>query len=195
MIDIDRWPALIYTNYRSGSTELGIQLAKNHGVKFYSEPYGRKNAEGYDVEKLADFIRSYYTEEKYIVKFMPDQLRGMKEYQQLFKGNCFKIRLQRSSELDQIVSFYIAMQTLNWRQVNPQDTYTVPIDDLVIKNSIGIVIGNNNMLKYSSVKFDLDLDYEEIKTLYPDSSTKTTQPENIEEIREAVNNHYTTIRK
>jgi hypothetical protein len=189
MIDIDRWPAIIFTNYRSGSTEFGYQLANKYQVDYFPEPSGRKNLNGYDVDLLDSFLKSYNSG-KFILKFMPDQLKGMPEYQALYNSDCFKIKLTRKSEFNQIVSFYIAVKTGNWGQTNQIDQYSVDIDKTIIKHSIDIIVSNNNILKYSSVKFDQELEYENLDFEASKHNYKTTPPSNIDDIRIAVQEQY-----
>jgi hypothetical protein len=189
MINIDRWPAIIFTNYRSGSTEFGYQLAKKYQVEYFSEPFGKKNLNGYDIDLLDSFLQSY-NGNKFILKFMPDQLKGMPEYQALYKSDCFKIKLTRKSEFDQIVSFYIAVKTGNWEQTAQVDQYSVDIDKSIIKQSIDIIVSNNNILKFTSAKFDQELEYENLTFERSEHNYKTTLPLNIDDIRLAVQEQY-----
>jgi hypothetical protein len=195
MINIDRWPAIIFTNYRSGSTEFGYQLAKKYDVAYFSEPSGKKNLNGYDVDLLDSFLHSYNNGNKFILKFMPDQLKGMPEYQSLYKGDCFKIKLTRKSEFDQIVSFYIAVKTNSWSQTKEITDYTVDIDPITIKHSIDIIVSNNNILKFSSIKFDQELEYENLKFEPSKHNYKTTPPLNIDDIRSAIQQQYKKLNK
>lgn len=187
---IDRWPVIIFTNYRSGSTEFGHQLAAQNKVEYFPEPFGKKNINGYDVELLDKFLESYNCGNKFILKFMPDQLPGMPEYRALYKGDCFKIKLTRKSEFDQIVSFYVALKTGRWGQTEQIDQYSVEIDKTIIRHSIDIIRSNNNFLKFSSVKFDQELEYENLEFTPTKHNYKTTPPSNIDDIRLAVREQY-----
>ena len=185
-IEITRWPVLLYANYRTGSNVLGSELAIKYKAKWYPEPI--RNAERYK-----NFIEHYHSDDtRYIVKFMPDQTNQIVETAELFNSDCFKIKLTRKNEFDQIVSHYIASMRDQWVQSSPSvSNYSVDLDYTVLENVIQVIQSNNRLLDEEDNKFDVSLCYEDLN--FTDNSTllhKITPPDNIELLRKIIRRYY-----
>ena len=181
-----KWPIVILTNYRTGSNTLGYALAEQYSAKYFEEP-------SQDPTRLVDFKQFYYErgqDQKYIIKFMIDQLDDLDVYQELLATDCHKIRLLRLNEVEQCVSYYVAMRRQLWKQETPviDAPYSVDINLRTMSWTTCAILQNNADLRASELKFDEDLIYEELSLPKEPRFFKTTQPENIDEIRASVAN-------
>ena len=187
---------MILANVRTGSTALGYQLQQQYeslNVKYFPEPFG--DPSDYTIDRSADiqqFVQAFNSNNPYyIVKFMPWQMQGIKEYQALYNGDCFKIKITRESEFNQIVSFYIGQMTGIFSQDNKlRDQYSVDINPYVIKKIIRFIKDNNTFLKYCSPTFDAECTYERLNLNDQSKTYKTTQPLNITEVEQAIKEIY-----
>lgn len=181
--EVTRWPVLLYANYRTGSNLLGKHLAKFYNVAWHNEPVR-------STQRLDEFLKSYYSQEKYIVKVMPDQIELIKETQDLLNSNCFKIRLLRKNEFEQVVSYYIALINNKWVQTNAVvSDYAVPLDYDTLDKAIDIIKNNNRLLENSSINFDLTLYYEDLN-FENDLLYKITPPTNIDILKKVIKRVY-----
>ncbi len=179
-----KWPIVILTNYRTGSNTLGYALEEQYSAKYFEEP-------SQDSTRLIDFKQFYYSrsaDKKYIIKFMIDQLDDLDIYRELLGTDCHKIRLTRTNELEQCVSYYVATKRQLWKQEIPQldQPYTIDEELRTMTWTTHAIIENNKALRQIDLKFDEELVYEELDLLTGPRFFKTTPPKNIEEIRTAV---------
>lgn len=188
-IEISRWPVVIYANYRSGSNVLGKSLAAEYNAKWYPEPIR-------DTTRYTSFLNHYYSEDKkYIVKFMPDQKDQIKETKDIFNSDCFKIRLIRKDEFEQIVSYYIASCRDQWVQNTPTvGEYSLGIDYKILEFVIETIKNNNKKLYEDQTVFDHTLFYEDLDFENNASHIfKTTPPKNIDSLRSIIKRIYDHI--
>jgi len=181
-MQINKFPILIYANYRTGSSPLLSALAIKYGLERYSEPH-------YDIDKLSKLKQDWQTS-NYVVKFMPDQIADYPIYQKILASDCYKIRLTRENKIDQIASFYIASYTDRWH-TDPDvvvEDYEVDIDTAILDNAVRTIRYNDKLLAESTVKFDLDTTYEQLG-YFEELGPKTHQPTNLDELRRAILNH------
>jgi hypothetical protein len=179
MITITKWPIVIYSNYRTGSTALGFWLAQQNNCKYFNEPFYRK-------EVLEEFMKQYHSgDKKYIIKFMGDHVFEDSLYKDLLEMDAFKIRLYRENKVEQIASYYVSAVTKRWR-TTIEDTiedYDLPLDIPMLKESIRRITYNDYLLDTSTVKFDLSCNYESLGFLDDIHLTLTKQPSNIKTIQ------------
>jgi hypothetical protein len=182
-IEITRWPVLLYANYRTGSNLLGKNLAKLCNAAWHNEPVR-------STQRLEEFLKSYYSQEKYIVKAMPDQIELIKETHDLLSSDCFKIRLLRKNEFEQVVSYYIALISDKWVQTDAVvSEYNIPLDYETLNKAISIIKTNNRLLENSTIKFDLTLYYEDLD-FENDLLYKITPPTNIDILKKIIKRVY-----
>ena len=184
MNEITKWPVVILTNYRTGSSVLGHMLGQRYGVPYFEEPAQH----GGEVDYFIEFVEGY-TSDKYVVKFMIDQIQDCHIYQQLLDSECFKIRLMRDDELNQCVSYYIAMNRQVWDQKVEviENPYEVEVDVRAMTWAATAIHQNNLDLIDSLIKFDLDYKYEELDLSANGIHYKTTPPTNLEAVRTEMN--------
>lgn len=188
---ITRWPVLIVSNYRSGSTALLGSLENNPVYSVYGEPRIIPGAIRTD-----KFLQKYHKGEKnYIVKTIIDQIPDMPELQYLLNSDCFKIRLIRDNLVDQVTSYYVSLKTEVWNIESEIDNLsrTVEIDDRIIHFAIETICKNEIDLRNLNIKFDLELVYEDLGTMYNIATgqlkfIRLIPPENINEIKKHIRN-------
>jgi len=185
-INVTRWPVFILGNYRSGSNLLGRHIAHCYNAKWLNEPTrgGR----------LADFLEFYKTGNKhFVLKVMPDQLGLLKEVDETFASDCFKIKIQRKNTIDQIVSHYISTKTNTWVQrTKNTEPYSVECIDYKILNWVANVIDiNNKYLDTTDTNFDYSLFYEDLDISGEEIDFyKISKPTNFEEIYKEIQKWY-----
>ena len=175
---INRLPVVIVANYRTGSSELGQQLAKQHNVPWIPEPYHFPEHQA----RLTDY---YHNNKNYVAKFIVDQLPHLSIHQQVLETSCFKIRLTRDNKLEQLVSYYIATQSNTWRQTKPTiPEYQVDINAQVMQDLATTLYNNDKLLSESDIEFDITCSYESLKLDQIKQTTlfKTTRPNNINQV-------------
>jgi hypothetical protein len=178
MIDIPRWPVVIYANYRTGSSALGYSLADHYKCKFYDDPIYRKPV-------FDEFIEHYHSgNTQYVIKFMGDHVLEDDLYNNLLAMDAFKIRLYRENKIEQIASYYVSAVTKRWRTTvedNVED-YNLPLDIPMLKESIRRITYNDQLLDESTANFDLTCYYESFGFLNDIHLALTKQPLNINTI-------------
>ena len=193
-IGINKWPVIIVANYRSGSTVYATHLANLYGVPYYLEPWHTKQNRGKHwgphVNGLKkDFYNHYHSNDnRYILKFMPDQINKLNPYDKLLKSNCYKIKLYREDEIASIVSQYISiMRRKYWTTSNEiTKNYSLEINDDVIIRSIFSTTRNNFWINELNVDYDKVITYESLGTITTTDYVKTYMPDNIVDIRNRV---------
>ena len=200
-IEITRWPAIIIANYRTGSTVYATHLAKQHNVQYYLEPWHqlelRGDTWGPHVNGTKQNFYDHYhsSDNKYILKFMPEQISKFTPYAMLFKSICFKIKLYRENEIDNILSHYVAKIRKKW-WANPNETfenYTIAVDDLQIDKSIFCITQNNFWLDSLNVEYDEIITYESLGMIPANDYVKTHMPDNLEDIRKRITEIYNNL--
>lgn len=200
-IKITQWPAIIVANYRTGSTVYATHLAKQHDVPYYLEPWHRPDLRGDSwgphVNGMKQNFYDHYRsgDKKYILKFMPDQINKFTPYAGLLKSNCFKIKLYRENEIDNIISNYVALLRKKWwSQSNDTfENYTLDIDDSRINRSIHNITQNNFWLHSLNIEYDEIITYESLGMIPSDDYVKTHMPDNLEDIRKRITEIYNNL--
>lgn len=154
--NIEKFPIIILSSPRTGSTVLGDYLSKKYNIAFFCEPD--------ESEKLADLLNN--TKEEYILKF---HAKNLKKYpsqiiSKIFKNDCFLIRIRRRNLVSQIASNYVSLKRGRWNYKS--DTVIEPesmkIDTDLVDISIQTVKIYNQYLETLVVTYDMDLYYEDI---------------------------------
>lgn len=148
--NIEKFPIIILSSPRTGSTSLGDFLSKKYNIVYYCEPNG-------------NFLP---IKEEYILKF---HARDLKKYpsqiiSKIFKNDCFLIRIRRRNLVSQIASNYVSLKRGRWNYKS--DTVLEPesmeIDNDLVDISIKTVKIYNQHLETLIVNYDMDLYYEDI---------------------------------
>ena len=184
MIDINvtKWPVIIYSNYRTGSTALGHYLSKKYNTPYFNEPFYRPNV-------MDEFLKVYNSgDSHYIIKFMADHIHEDDLYNQLLALDAYKIRLYRANKVEQITSYYVASMTKRWRtyQHDNVDDYMLPFDKDMMLESFRRIIYNDQLLDEANIDFDLTTDYESLGYLDDADLVLTKQPKNFDQLKQIV---------
>jgi hypothetical protein len=187
MIDIDRWPCIIISSQRTGSSALTKSLAKKYNVPYYIESFEQK----YRAEELLKIYNS--SDIKFILKFMIDRIGYHKVYNQLaHRDDVFKIQLYRQDTVAQIASMYVAMKTGNWfnNQLhenvnNDMLHYDISINNLEILKAAKLIIKNNNAFKLNRYKCNTTVNYESLGIMDENIWKRTHLPINYNDVIQA----------
>jgi LPS sulfotransferase NodH len=185
MLNIPRWPVVIVGSPRTGSNVLTDTIAKQYGAKYFFEP-------GKNAERLAEFVEySQGQDRRYVVKIFMAQTLGTDVYRDIFAQDYYRIKLSRRNELDQVLSFYIALMTNVWDETaRTSPKYIVPINPERIQYSIDQVQLNNRMLAELDIEYDLELIYEDLGIVDNTEFVKVVPPVNYDRVRLAVESAY-----
>lgn len=169
---ITRWPALILANYRTGSSPLCQGLALENSVTAFVEP-------SITTERTEEFLKSYTSTNRYIVKFMPDQVEQFTPYQELLASDCYKIKLTRKDKVSQIASYYIASVRDKWWTTKTEESknYFVPIMKDKISQCIQHIQQVDLMLA-SFENYDTEMYYEDIGIIEDIDRVHSHRPSN-----------------
>jgi hypothetical protein len=197
VIDIFKWPCVILSSQRTGSSALVKLLANQYNVPYYIEPFEQK----YRSEEFLQIYKNLGT--KFILKCMIDRVSYHKAYNELiYRSDVFKIRLYRQNTVAQVASMYVAIQTGNWFGNQLHGTavdvdmthYKVPINNIEILRSAKLIIKNNNLFKLNRYKCDLTVSYESLGIVDENIWKRTCLPINYNDVIQATHNVLTQQR-
>lgn len=180
---IEHWPTIILANYRTGSSALALKLSLENSVPSFVEPHINN-------ERRAAFFSAYKKIDRYIVKFMPDQVDIFDPYRELLNSQCYVIKLKRKDIVNQIASFYIAsVRDKWWTKDNDIETnYFIPIKLDLIKSSIERILTTEELLNnYNSV--DQTVYYEDMGIFDSIDRKPSLKPMNMDRLLEVIRNH------
>lgn len=175
-------PIIILANYRTGSSALCWSIGELNKIESFREPVTAFR------NTSSEFLKQYYKNNNYVLKFMADQINLFKPYQELLKSDCFKIKLTRENKLDQITSCYIASVRNIWGTLDSdiKQPYVIPIYKDRIKDVIRSLRHVDDILDTIDIKFDMELTYEQLGTINHTNRVKTHQPTNIKKIKKSI---------
>ena len=185
MIEITKWPVLIFSNYRTGSTVLGDFFVARYGCDYLDEPIN-SNPGISDEEKYK--ILHEYHDCRCVIKFMGDHTIRDSFYKDLLEINAFKIKLYRTNKIDQITSFYISQITNRWFRSKNEiiEDYEVLINLDILIRSVDFILYNDSILDNSLVNFDIITNYESLGFIDNVDSSLTKSPNNIDYLKELI---------
>jgi hypothetical protein len=192
MFNISKFPVLIISNYRTGSSALSDWIGRNYTIPSIGEPIHWPDK----MLALTSMIKNNNLQ--FCCKFHIDQIQPGDIHSQLLEMNSYKIKITRNDLVAQITSYYIASVRNIWKQDTANiPTYVLPVDLELISRLTKIIIDNNEKLNNSNIDFDLEIRHEDLNFTLP-LRFKTTPPANINEITSAVtlsiNNVLTLLR-
>ena len=181
MIDlkITKLPIIILGTARTGSSVLTNHLAlKYPKLKVWSEP-------DLDPETLSNFIEYAKSKDDYIIKILVGSLQQYPIWfirLKLLGKACHLIKIKRSSLIEQLASYYIALDRDIWHYYIPEfnkwkDSITpINIDKEIIKYIINVI--KTDIEKLEPFLCDETIFYEDIKDQLFASDLKTPKPIN-----------------
>jgi len=195
MINIPKWPAVMFTSYRTGSTALCQRLVKdNCGTVFYNEPAYHGGIE------MDEFTKNFDTT-NYLVKVMGDTIiepswsvpqHPKYMIDKMMSDSFYKIKLCRKNEIKQIASYYLARSRRQWGYYgieadNPEYLKPIEINLVLLKRAIVIIKYNNKVI--SKLITDITLYYEDISE-FEKTSRVTPKPSNYNELINVITHFY-----
>jgi len=187
--EIDKKPIVLLANYRTGSSGFVTNLAVKFFRLRFSEPHvSKKNIDDLTTAHLQGVTQ-------FVLKCMPDQLSKYKIYQDILNTKCYTIKLTREDKIAQIASYYIASTTNIWNIWSTStptnfDTYVVDIDLSVIKNSMNIILSNDELFSKCNIQFDMELTYESIESTLVNRTLKIKPPDNLDLLKRIIQDMY-----
>lgn len=179
-MNITKFPVLITSPARCGSTALLRKIAVDYNLVEFSEPSESKNP-----RLLWYFNQLYYREKR---KDLAIKIMSISFDHYNFKlDDFFTIRLKRKNIIEQCASYYLARARKKWHYtVNDcVDQDTILIDNDEIKISIDHMIYGNNKNNSLNYNFDLDVYYEDLDLSNPDL-VKNPKPKNYQELLDII---------
>lgn len=197
MIVIEKFPVVLFANFRTGSTVLGNYLANKYDLTYFAEParpaVPHPSLGVHHNGVNLNFYNFYHhsNSNRFLVKFMPQQINALNPYKDLLFGNSFKIKLTRQNKIDQIASLYISKKQKKFAQfVNSSNVneYSVEIDHSMLISSINTITNQNFMLEHLNITYDYECTYESLGYIPDQVYEKTIYPVNYSEIKDQICN-------
>lgn len=173
---------LILSSPRTGSTMLGEYVktcSVYPGARYFIEP-------SY-TGKLEEFQKYFAISKLFVLKAHYSHLDqyGTDIVEYLLK-HAFLIRIRRRDIVKQIASFYIAQaRQFKWHFTQPEELAMndiVPIKHNNLASTVEEIFEFNNAIDSSTIKFDLDLYYEDLPKIQNTKYFLTPQPQNYQEL-------------
>lgn len=190
-------PIVVIANYRTLSTPLTTCIARINKIRMFSEPAWDNTRTMNSKNSFQNFYKK--NKKNFVIKIMVDQLQDLPEYQKILNDpRSFKIKLNRKDIFATVTSFYISMITDRWyeHRLDTVKSYSVPIDESMIKTHIDRIATNYDLLENLPFKTNLELYSEDLSDtleMIDQHQKKTTQPENYLEIYQVVKDIYKQI--
>lgn len=177
MHNINKFPIIIVSSPRTGSTILAEYLAKRYNLKLFSEPDANKS--------ITDEFYSYIQNKNknFVLKF---HARNFNFFQDLdIFANSYLISIQRKNLVEQIASHYTALSRQIWiyNKENKIINSSIPINFFEVMNNSEVIMSANKALAELSLNFDAKLFYENLDlSEYSQKSdfVPTPKPDNYE---------------
>jgi hypothetical protein len=199
MIDIKKFPIIIISSPRTGSTPLAFEFKNRYNVKLFNELFTRtvsaanQNIHLDDQLNLLSFIEN--NNNNFILKFHVKELyKYPKDILKMIENHqCTLIRIRRRDIVSQIASFYIETKRDIWgyykkynktKRIDEFINSEIPINFTLIE-CIGTIIDINDTLDKLTFSFDNDIWYEDL--IFKDETFITTpKPKNYNLIKETI---------
>jgi len=204
MFNINKFPIVIISTRRSGSTPLLYELAKKYNIKLFNEIFSthsdRDKVEDIDREQVKLLSMLEDNDNNFIIKIHLDDLKSYPEkIINLIKNHtCFLIRLRRKNIVNQITSKYIQLtRNINGYYNNQEademiktwSSIKMPILPIYIGNCVKDVINSCDELNNAEYEFDKDIWYEDL--VFDDKTFITTpKPINYDEIQNEIKRYF-----
>lgn len=180
--EITKFPILIISTPRSGSTVLAATIGEKYGLRVFLEPH---------ISSYDEFVEYAKDNKDYVVKI---HSRDIGKYsksilQELFSDSSFKINIERRDRDRQIASAIIAHTRDVWAytknshiEINNRIHFTENFIDLNINYFKKCYKATDDL----HLNFDLVINYEDLGHITQSNYIKTPQPHNYEELLFAI---------
>lgn len=172
----DKFPIVIIASPRTGSSALAKFISNEYNLIRFEEPFMRINdflslskkkqhACLNDRKQLSTYLKE--SNYNFILKLIVHEITTFSPYQDLFKKDCFKIKLTRNCVHKQIASAYIAKCIKKNHTYDDEiiDDYVIKINNLELIDTIEFITNANFVVNNLNISYDLDLKYEDFGVL------------------------------
>lgn len=191
-VNITRWPCVIISNWRVGSTGLLFHIADQYSkiTQAYSEPLIKVNG-NFRNPSLRYFLLKSKNLEQILVKFHGWQLLTdpSAPYVKLLEADTFKIKISRRNIIDQITSYYISLKSkFTYDKGLTHSRPEISVNELEIYKCVDRIVRSNIIVDKLKVRYDLELFFEDVIPLENSviHDARKFSPANRSEIRHAV---------
>jgi hypothetical protein len=197
MINITKFPVVIFTSPRTGSTAFAHYLKKQNPTKqYFIEPI-------LDQNQMIEFTRVFNSTNDYIIKVMGEtivkpnwEVPQHPQYMidKMLSAETYKIKLYRRNVIEQVASYYIG-SIRNYWEYNEDNVLNFNVNDNIkidlpkIQRAIRIIKYNNEVIDI--IKADITLYYEDIN-YFDNRTVLTPKPHNYAELLRVVEHFYPT---
>ena len=200
MIDnIDKFPIIILSSPRTGSTVLAEILSKKFPtLELFSEPDSHRKKLGAR-DSMDGFSNYSNGSNQYILKC---HLINLSKYppnliEKIINHEAFLIKIKRKSIIDQMVSTYIELVRKMWYYdmvtFEKYKDEKIPIESAIIEDAVKIIKEANESFNKIQIEYDLEIYYEDLVNIINDNykirSNIAPKPINRNEIYEAIEHH------
>jgi len=194
-IVIPKWPVVIFTSPRTGSTAFAHYLKKQNPTKqYFNEPV-------LDQTQMTEFTNVFNSTDDYIIKVMGEtivkpnwEVPQHPEYmiKKMLSAGTYKIKLYRRDVIEQVASCYVA-SIRNYWEYNEDNVLNFNVNDNIeidlakVRRAIRIIKHNNEVI--DNIEADTTLYYEDISD-FDDQFKLTPKPYNYAELISIVKHFY-----
>ena len=178
---IDKFPVIIVSTPRTGSTALQQVICKHHGLDGFNEAH-------WEPDYFKYFLEYQRQNTKFCLKVHSCDLYNFADTINLFgHENIYWISLRRRDIVDQIASFYLARKRDKWFNYgnDEYEDYVIDIDKKDLSDTIFATLKYKNCFNDLNFKFDMDLYYEDLE-LGDADTILTDYPENYNELKDLI---------
>jgi hypothetical protein len=196
-MEVIKFPIVIISSPRSGSTPLAFELKNKHNVELFNEPFTEHSSksEPNDEEKTRLMSLLKNNDSRFILKIHLDDLKFYPEeiIKLIETHNCHLIRIRRKDIVKQCISLYIELERNIWgyykdfidqKKIDSLTSTVIPINFNMLKHSLKRIVKVNDELNKLNYKFDQDVWYEDLS--FDDTFIVTPKPNNYDIIKEKV---------
>ena len=183
-MNITKFPVLITSPARCGSTALLRKIAFDYNLKEFGEPHALVSPKVF--WKLTEFSKIKKRSD-YVIKVMSGLFDYYHSYYNYNLDNFFTIRLRRRNIIEQCASYYIARTIDKWHSTIHDFTSLdfIALDYNEIKLSTDLILQANIKNEAINHNFNLELYYEDLDLSNPDL-VKNSKPKNYQELLDII---------
>lgn len=177
---------LIFANYRTGSTALGMLISGVKHMINFTEILDKHDQQLQQAEQLIE------NNGRFCASIMPGEYVVFRD-SFLNHIQSYKIHLTRKNKIDQISSLYVSSQLAKFQCFKNEQipSYSLTVDGDIIKAQIGIIKNLDSIAENTKINYNVTVDFEDIRPLLSHTDIKEfVKPSNFEEIQLAVEKQY-----
>ena len=165
-----KYPLAIIATPRTGTNVYGSKMSQEYGLQYFSEPTLFLHNPNCSPKNILQFerLKEYVSKgiKQFVLRIMGYQYFDTPIFQNIFEdNNCYKIKMIRKNQLEQIASFYIAKQRdVWWSGQEYASQFDVDINKQIIKDIINDINIQKQTLDDLNLQYDEVISYEKMVT-------------------------------